>query len=164
MKTVGDILRQNPVWVHPTQEVEAAIGLMRDHQVSCLPVLDGIKLVGMAHYKNLLGVNGQYRIGEVMEPVTHIVSPSVSVREAANILTNEHLECLPVVRDGVILGVLSANDLLSELRDPRDPLTDLPWSDSLREWGIQALRAGCEITLLFIDVNDFGQFNKRFGH
>src|SRR5689334_19873361 len=100
MKTVGDILRQNPVWVHPTQEVEAAIRLMRDHQLNGLPVLDGIKLVGMTHYKNLLGVEMHRRIGEIMEPVTHVISPTLSVREAATILTNEHLECLPVVRDG----------------------------------------------------------------
>jgi IMP dehydrogenase len=164
MKTVGDILRHDPVWVHPTQEVEAAIALMRDHQLSGLPVLDGINLVGMTYYKNLLGVESHHRIGEVMEPITHVISPTLSIREAATILTNEHLECLPVVREGAVLGILTASDLLAELRDLRDPLTDLPWSDSLREWGIQALRAGIEITILFIDVNDFGQFNKRFGH
>src|SRR5260221_969519 len=102
MKTVGDILRHNPVWVHPTQGVETAIGLMRDHNLSGLPVLDGITLVGMTHYKNLLGVNSQSRIGEVMEPITHVISPTISVREAATILTNEHLECLPVVREGAV--------------------------------------------------------------
>jgi diguanylate cyclase (GGDEF)-like protein len=43
-------------------------------------------------------------------------------------------------------------------------LTELPWTDTLREWAIGHLKRGLEITLLFFDLDDFGQFNKQFGH
>jgi diguanylate cyclase (GGDEF)-like protein len=66
--------------------------------------------------------------------------------------------------NGDLIGVITYGDLLAELRRSADPLTDLPWSDNLQEWAIQQLRDGHEITVLFIDVNDFGLFNKRYGH
>jgi GGDEF domain-containing protein len=54
--------------------------------------------------------------------------------------------------------------LLASLAKPRDPHTGLNWSGSLREWGEAALESGQEISIVFFDLNDFGQYNKRFGH
>jgi IMP dehydrogenase len=165
MKTLSDILRADPVWVNPTHRVASAIMLMRGHSVNGLPVLDGPKLVGMVLSEHLLGVDLRLPVNEVMDRHVVAVSPALSVREAAELMTRESLVRLPVVgQDGALLGVITNSDLLAELRRSTDPLTELPWSDSLQEWSVERLRSGQEITLLFLDIDCFGQFNKRFGH
>ncbi|MCS6923128.1 MAG: GGDEF domain-containing protein, partial [Fimbriimonadales bacterium] len=55
-------------------------------------------------------------------------------------------------------------DLLSEIGRSFDPMTGLPWSDYLREWSIERLAEGNEITIIFFDLDNFGVFNKRYGH
>ncbi len=61
-------------------------------------------------------------------------------------------------------GIVTPNMLLRELGRSYDPLTTLSWSDQLRDWGLEHLKRGDEVTILFLDLNDFGQYNKKFGH
>lgn len=163
MKTLRDILRREPVWVNPAHRVESVIGLMRWHKLSGLPVLDGTSLVGMALSEDLLGVDGKKSVMEVMDRRVVFALPALSIREAAELMTRENLMYLPVITsEGTLLGAVTSSDLLAELRRSFDPITELPGLDSLREWSVDKLRAGHEITLIFFDINDFGLFNKKF--
>lgn len=165
MKTVADLLRREPVWVNPAHRIETALLLMQGHDLSGLPVLEGPMLVGVLLAQDLIGVEKGRRVEEVMERRTEWAPPTLSVREAADLMVRSNLPVLPVMsEDGEMLGLITAQDLLPALRRAVDPTTDLPWSDSMREWAIERLETGREITLLFVDVNDFGHFNKRYGH
>ncbi|MCZ7580065.1 MAG: GGDEF domain-containing protein [Fimbriimonadaceae bacterium] len=53
---------------------------------------------------------------------------------------------------------------MEELGRSYDPLTGLAWSDELRQWGVESLKAGTELTVIFCDLDEFGEYNKRFGH
>lgn len=164
MKTVREVIRRAPVWVNPQHTVESAIILMRGHEIGALPVLDGSRLVGMVLYSHLLGVDIGRRVDEVMLVGIPAVTPEMSVREAASAMARARLGRLPVLEGGRLVGVITDGDLLPEVGRSFDPTTELPWADSLREWAIYHLQRGQEITVLFIDLDDFGQFNKRFGH
>jgi len=164
MKTIREVIRRAPVWVNPEHTAESAIILMRGHDIGALPVLDGPRLVGMVLYSHLLGVDTHRQVGEVMMVDIPAVTPEMSVREAAHIMGRAQLGRLPVVEEGRLVGVVTDGDLLPELGRSFDPTTELPWADSLREWAIDHLKRGLEITVLFIDLDDFGQFNKLYGH
>ncbi len=165
MKTVADVLQRTAVWVNPSHRLDSALWLMRGHNLDGLPVLDGAKLVGMLSYKHLAGENLQRIVGEVMDARVVALSTMLTIREATDLMLNADVERAAVLEpEGALAGVISHRDLLAELRFPLDPLTELCWSDNMREWAVDQLREGREITLLFLDVNDFGQFNKRFGH
>jgi len=164
MKLVQDLIRRSPVWVNPEHTAESAIVLMRGHNIGALPVLDGPNLVGMVLYSHLLGVDPQQRVGDLMMVGVPTISPRMSVREAAAQMTRASLGRVPVVDGGRLVGVLTVGDLLPELGRATDPLTSLPWTDTLREWAIARLEQGLEITVLFIDLDGFGQFNKTYGH
>jgi|GEM_PF-192213 len=165
MKSVGEIVRTDPVWVNPNHVIGSAILLMHGHNVCGLPVMEGSTLIGVLRYENLVGVDVHQRVGDVMWYQIATLSSALSLREAADIMVNQGMSCMPVVgRQGELLGLITSMELLSELRRSTDPLTDLPWADSLRDWGIASLRNGKEITILFLDINDFGKFNKQFGH
>ena len=165
MKTLSDILRKDPVWVNPTHRVESVILLMRGHNIDGIPVIENKKLVGMVLYKHLLGVDPRTEVCEVMQRDILPAEPTLNVREAVERMMQEGLDRIPVLSaDGELLGVITNSDLLAELRRATDPLTELLWSDSMREWAIEKLRSGHEITLLFMDIDGFGLFNKSYGH
>jgi diguanylate cyclase (GGDEF)-like protein len=165
MKIIAELIHKAPIWVNPEHRVESAVWLMRGHDVGGLPVLDGSELVGMLLYKHLLGVDMNRLVKDVMDTNVVVVSSTMSVRRVAELMTREKIGLLPIVKDeNRLIGVVSYGDLLEELRVSVDPITELPWSDIVHEWAIEELRRGREITVLFLDVNDFGQFNKRFGH
>lgn len=164
MKTVREVIRRPPVWVNPEHTTDSAIVLMRGHNIGALPVLDGQRLVGMVLYNHLLGLSQHQQVGDVMMTGVPTLSPDQSVREAAELMERAALGRLPVMEGGRLVGVVTCNDLLPEIGRSYDPLTELPWADTLREWAIDHLQRGMEITVLFLDIDRFGQFNKLYGH
>lgn len=49
---------------------------------------------------------------ELMSTDIHTLSPSATLREAADLLTAEHITGVPVVEGGTVVGVISATDVL----------------------------------------------------
>jgi IMP dehydrogenase len=164
MKSVREVIRRAPVWVNPDHTIETAIILMRGHNIEAIPVLDGPDLAGIVLHGRLLGSDPENPVASVMLPGVPTVAADTSVREAADAMTRAGVGTLPVMDNGKLIGVITAADLLPELGRSYDPLTELHWSDSLREWSIEHLKDGSEITVLFVDLDNFGHFNKQYGH
>ncbi len=164
MKTVRDIIRRSPVWVNPEHTAETAVILLRGYEFGGLPVLDGRELVGMLQYGPLLGATGEELVRDLMDPDTPVLNPDMTARQVASLMMTSGCHRLPVVDEGKLIGVVACGDVLPEVSRSFDPLTGLPWSDSLRAWAIEQFISGQEITVLFIDLNKFGQFNKQYSH
>jgi IMP dehydrogenase len=164
MKTVRELIHRAPVWVNPGHTAETAVVLMRGHSIGALPVLEGADLVGIVLYKHLLGADLNKYVRDLMITNIPTISPDKSVREAAELMAKSGVGRLPVVEDNALIGVVTADDLLPELGRSYDPLTQLPWTDSLRDWAIFHLRSGAEISILFFDLDQFGKFNRVYGH
>ena len=49
------------------------------------------------------------------EPIT--ISPERSLQEAASIMLEQHVSCLPVLENGALVGIVSWKDLLRVMRD-----------------------------------------------
>ena len=49
------------------------------------------------------------------QPIT--ISPESSLPEAAAIMLEQHVSCLPVLENGALVGILSWKDLLRVMRD-----------------------------------------------
>jgi diguanylate cyclase (GGDEF)-like protein len=92
------------------------------------------------------------------------VEPAASLRQAAELMAASGRDFLPVLEKGSFEGLVTSLMLLSEVGRTWDPMTGLPWSDRLREWGVEKLREGFEVLIVFVDLDDFGQYNKRYGH
>ncbi len=163
MKTVRD-LRLWPVWVNPNQTIETATILMKGHKLSGLGVIYGDSFLGVIGIEDLVGVSPEDRVESVMRRDAPYVSPDMSLRHVAETMARENVPRIAVLDGGKFLGIINAQDLLRDYGRNFDPLTQLPWSDTLRDWGIAQLKAGSDITIIFFDLDDFGMFNKRFGH
>ncbi|MCO5295723.1 MAG: diguanylate cyclase [Fimbriimonadaceae bacterium] len=153
-----------PVWVAPTHLAATARLLMAGHHMRVLAVVEDGALIGTVSSERLAAAPDFDPIRASIEPLGLVVQAGTPVRKVADLFVKEHIEYAPVVDGDRFLGMATANLLLQELGRSWDPLTHLPWSDRLREWGVDMLRQGKEICILFIDLNEFGRYNKRYGH
>src|SRR5687767_617710 len=164
MKTVRDVLTRPPVWVNPGHSVETATLLMKGHDIGALPVIEGPSLLGMVLDRQLLGANLRLTVAEVMTRDTAFLEPDVTLSDAAKRMADTGLMRIPVMDAGHLLGVISPAEVMSHVCRSYDPLTELSWADGLREWLAAQLKASREVSILFMDLDGFGQFNKQFGH
>src|SRR5215831_507650 len=153
MKTVRDVLRRSPVWVNPDHTAETAAVLLRGHNIGALPVLDNNRLVGLVGYQHILCVDPETPVRDLMITNVPTATPEMTVKQAADVMRLHKLGRLPVISGGKLVGFVTDGDLLPEVGRSFDPLTGLPWSDSLREWAIEELKHGKELTVLFLDLN-----------
>ena len=153
------------VWLDADQLASTARLLMDGYKVPAIGVVNSDRqLIGWVTAVELVGTTPITKISEIMIAPPEPINSDLTVREAAGELIKRDVDYLPVVKDNQFWSIVTSRSLLGKLRESYDPMTELPWSDSLREWGIDQLEKGVEIVILFIDLNNFGKFNKQFGH
>jgi diguanylate cyclase (GGDEF)-like protein len=161
--TLGN-LKMLPIWVAPEHLVSTARFVLNGHRLAFVPVVENSRLLGCVTAEALQRALPDALVGSLIEPVEFVLDGATDVRTAAATFVAEDLSLVAVAEEGKFLGLLSATTLLRELNQSWDPLTELPWPETLRDWGITQLVEGREITLLCLDLNDFRLFNRRFGH
>lgn len=167
MKTVRDVMTSDVIWINPSAPVKSAVVLMgkTGHNIGALPVVGpDERLVGLLNYASVLGVPSDARVHEVMDTQFTTVDPDVSVHDAADLLREAGASHLLVIENDRLIGIVSPTDLITELGKNFDPLTNLPWQDAFRQWAVNALKRGMEISIILFDLDDFGKFNKKYGH
>ncbi len=164
VRTIEHLVKPIRVWVNPEHTVETALILMRGHRISGLPVYDGQQVVGVVEASHILGIELNTPVHSVMTTDIPSYSPQTPLMTVANWFATHQQTLLPIVEEGKLVGIITVFDLLTEIGRSYDPMTGLPWSDYLREWSIEQLAEGKEITILFFDLDNFGLFNKRYGH
>jgi IMP dehydrogenase len=157
-------LKLQPVWVNPQHLAATAGHIMAGHKLKAIGVLEGKTLVGALALEDVLRAPEGALVASVMREPGDTVDARSPIREVAERFVDRGIDFACVMDGERYVGIVSPADLLRELGKSYDPLTGLSWSDRLREWGVENLKAGAEITILFIDLNDFGQYNKRYGH
>lgn len=165
MKTVGEVMATDVVWVSPSARVKTAVNLIKGHNIGALPVVSAHdEVAGVVTYQEVLGQPQDTALADVMNCDFVSIDPQTTILEAAEIMTDSNAEYLLVMEDNRLKGIVSHGDLLPELGKTFDPLTGLAWSDQFREWAVAALKRGQEISVIFFDLDKYGQFNKKHGH
>ncbi len=108
------------VWsVDADEPVLEAIHVMSDRRVGALPVLRNGELVGLVSERDyarkvvLLGRSSDETfVWQIMSAPVVTVVPGESVRHCMEIMTEKRIRHLPVVEDGVMVGMISIGDLV----------------------------------------------------
>ena len=107
--------------VRPDDIVDFAATLMDWRHVRHIPVEDDSgKLIGLVSHRALLklvangrlGDAAKVSVGELMNPDPITVSPDTSTLEAIKLMRENQLACLPVVKDGKLVGMVTEHDLI----------------------------------------------------
>ncbi len=162
--TVADVMTPTTVALARCDTVAAAAELIRREHLAGLPVVEENQIVGFVAPLQLLLEPAYRPVGDVMIQGLTPATPALTLLQAHALMTRQRVEVLPVIEDGEIVGQISVTAILRSQGQQTDPLTGLPWAAALRSWASAALAHGEEITMLFIDLDDFGEVNKALGH
>jgi acetoin utilization protein AcuB len=119
--------------VCPDDYLSDAIGLMKEHNIKHLPVLKNDKLKGLISDRDvrqytpskatsldmyeLHYILSNTRIKELMTAKVVTTGPDTPLEEAAMIMLDNNIGCLPIVDDGKVVGIISDNDIFRALVD-----------------------------------------------
>ncbi len=131
---VRDRMTPDPICGHPDMPVTEADALMRKHNIRHLPILDEQgSLVGLITQRSLLRalpsdvssfsrfeisfILGRIKANEVMVKGVFTIDENTAIEEAARIMADRKIGCLPVMREGQLAGIITDNDLFSLMVD-----------------------------------------------
>ncbi|MBP5402704.1 MAG: CBS domain-containing protein [Treponema sp.] len=124
---IKEVMRTNVVSISSSNLATEAKAAMVENKVNKLPVVDNGKLVGIVTKNDLLKAEpssattlDMYEISYLLSKLTVkklmvkdviTVSPDEVVEEAARIMVDNQISCLPVIKDGALVGIVTENDL-----------------------------------------------------
>ncbi|MEZ0326619.1 MAG: GGDEF domain-containing protein [Fimbriimonas sp.] len=136
----------------------------RPHGPRAVAVVESGVFLGLIDCRMALYMDPEVPVRLVLQQSHMRFEASTPVRRIAQEFLTYDLDYAPVFNGEEYLGLVNTPMLLREVGRSWDPLTGLGWSDRLREWGIGRLRGGQDISILFIDLDEFGHYNKKYGH
>lgn len=125
---VEDVMSSDITSALPSDRIVHARRLMIDAKVGRVPVIDNDELVGMVTSKDLMrtfidfrkNVPDKYQksqikevlVEDVMSDNPRYVNKDMSIAEVANIMIETGFNGLPVVDNGVVVGIITQTDIL----------------------------------------------------
>ncbi len=123
--TVRQILQSkgHEYWsISPEATVYDALELMADRNVGALLVLEDGKLAGIfseRDYARKVILKGKWSkttlVGELMTGKPIVIGPDKYIGDCMVLMTNHHIRHVPVMENGVLMGVLSIRDVVDAI-------------------------------------------------
>ncbi|MFD1428415.1 acetoin utilization protein AcuB [Kroppenstedtia sanguinis] len=126
---VEEIMHRQIHSITPATSIGDAIHLLKKHRIRHLPVLDGEDLVGLVTDRDLRGASPSSLDPEgvrwqdlLHRPVSKVMirqlitaHPLDFVEDAARLLYEHRVGCLPILQGEKLVGILTATDILHRL-------------------------------------------------
>jgi IMP dehydrogenase len=108
-----------PVTARPSQSLREVLDIMREHDISGVPVTEGDKPVGILTSRDIrFERNLDQPVSALMTRELVTVSPGVSHDQAKELLHKHRIEKLLVVEGGRLVGLITIKDILQADRNP----------------------------------------------
>jgi acetoin utilization protein AcuB len=130
---VKDYMSRHPLMAQPSMLIIEAQRYMGENNIRHLPIVgDGKRLLGLVTRQTLLVEPGRLgsldvwdiartlsalTVNDVMVKAQEVatIGPEATVEEAAGVMVDKRVGCLPVLEDGVVIGIITETDLLANL-------------------------------------------------
>lgn len=127
---VAERMKKDLVQVKPSDSVRAAWGLLREHRIRHLPVVDQGKLVGIVTDRDIRlvfpsaltsGAGDQdphdalekVAVQDIMTKQVITVAPETSIADAARLILERRIGGLPVIQGNRLAGIITKTDILA---------------------------------------------------
>lgn len=125
---VKDRMSVNTVTALPETTHKQAVELMREHKIHHLPIVDRAgRLVGIVVEEDLFHAQptpattlsiyeihsllSRLQLKEIMRHPVHSVAPDCPLEEAARMMIEQDIGCLPVVHNDELVGIITDTDI-----------------------------------------------------
>lgn len=109
----------DPVTVRPNQSLRSALEVMREHDISGVPVTEGENPVGILTARDIrFEENLDQPVSALMTKKLVTVPPGVSTTRAKQLLHEHRIEKLLVVEEGRLVGLITIKDILQADKYP----------------------------------------------
>lgn len=127
-------------------------------------VRENDEIVGIITKKQLIAAHPNRIAADVMLDNFICVNTDTSIWKVKEIFDRDSIDIFLVKNDNDIEGIVTAELLKIELGKHIDLLTGLYKSDYIFYEAIELMKNNKEMSLIFIDINNFGYINKEYGH
>ena len=125
---VKNRMTPNPTTITTNTSLKEALELIRSQSFRHLPVVDGEgKLVGITTEKSLVYASptsatslsvfevdyilSRTKVGQIIQGEVITVGPELPIEEAARVMVDHSIGCLPVVEGDALVGIISDTDI-----------------------------------------------------
>lgn len=129
---VSSIMTKNVITLKLSDDLTKAEELFKKNKIRHIPVVSGLKIIGMLSYTDLLRISfvdavdddadivdstvyNMFTVEQVMAKKVVSVSPETTIKEAAEILSQNEFHALPVCEGTLLVGILTTTDLIQYL-------------------------------------------------
>jgi len=128
---VSEIMSKELITLSPKQSLYEAEKLFNRHHIRHIPVVENKRLVGMISHTDLLRLSfadldesdefsvpviyEMFGIPDVMTRVPVFIEVDSTIKETAEILARQSFHSLPVLDNGILVGIVTTTDLINYL-------------------------------------------------
>jgi CBS domain-containing membrane protein len=125
---VREIMTGSPVTLKPEDTLDLANDIISLGRIRHIPVVEDGRLVGLLSERDLMGAAATEIFGlkqkrksallktvlikDVMKKKVMTIKPDASIKEAAHLMADKKIGCVPVIESGTLVGLLTTTDIL----------------------------------------------------
>jgi CBS domain-containing protein len=125
---VREIMMSSPVTLTPEDTLDLASDVISLGRIRHIPIMEDGRLVGILTARDLMGAAATEIFGlkhkqqsalfksvlikDVMKKKVVTVAPETKIKDAAHLMANKKIGCVPVVSDGTLVGLVTTTDIL----------------------------------------------------
>jgi len=125
---ISAIMTKHIIALTRSDDLEYAEKLFKRHKIRHIPVVSAESVIGMLSYSDLLRISlsdvtddeqgvdsivyNMFTIEQVMTKDVTSISSKTTIKEAAEIIAKREFHALPIVDDGILIGIVTTTDLL----------------------------------------------------
>ena len=125
---VREIMMGSPVTLKPEDTLDLANDIISLGRIRHIPVVKDGKLVGLLSERDLMGAAATEIFGlkqkrksallktvlikDVMKKRVISVKPDTPIKDAAHMMADKKIGCVPVIENGALVGLLTTTDIL----------------------------------------------------
>ena len=130
---VKDYMTRHPLMADPTMSIMDAQRYMGENRIRHLPIVgDGKRLLGLVTPHSLLADPSRIGSLDVWEIARYLsrltveqamikpkdiitIGPNTTIEEAARVMVEGKIGCLPVLEEGILVGIITETDMMAHL-------------------------------------------------
>jgi acetoin utilization protein AcuB len=135
---VKDYMTKHPVLIDSAMSIVEVQGIMAETKARHLPVVEeGKRLVGLITQETLRippNILTSLNVWEITRFLSNLtvrdvmvkrkdlitIGPDTAIEEAARIMVEHKIGCLPVINEGIVVGIITDTDLMAHLMEMLD--------------------------------------------